>query len=63
LNWNDYKAAPQDTSAAFIKHMTVPSKIQRVAAAIYPITALVLIVPIVWLAFKHRKEKKIITEL
>jgi hypothetical protein len=39
--------------------MTVPSKIQRMAAAIYPITALVLIVPIVWLAFKHRKEKQI----
>jgi hypothetical protein len=37
--------------------MILSPKIQRAAAAVYPLTALLLAVPILWLAYKNRKEK------
>ena len=38
--------------------MSLPPKIQRLAATLYPITVLVLAVPIAWLYYKQRKEKQ-----
>ena len=38
--------------------MTLPTKIQRLAATFYPITVLVLAVPIAWLYYKQKSERR-----